>query len=413
MSAFVKLNKQDAFVAPYTAHRRFSVASTLNSGSVGTTFFLGTRNSGSIFNTSEDTSNGEYRSLIFDSVNHLYFSNFVTASQESGSYENYNQSTLYVSRSISHTNGENVFVVSVAAQRIGEAINPSTFSFSSASLNIYDNGEGVLLVSQSVNLNQIVLIDQLSSSIVYDTQSEQYNIATIDTGGTYMTFAPNATYLLSNGWSIQDITYDGLEANSPFFLDTSNQTGSISDPNYLVYLDIAPDDTLKTSATDKVKFQDASSTDPFTITFVSSSVSQSLVARIAAQSQSLSAGEYVGNIFYPHGIAVVTDSNLAAHLWYAEQYSSSFSFENSYTIFEHQYRCRIKENEFNLSQNPSVKSGSNGDVYDYVTGSFFQPYITTVGLYNDSNELIAVGKLGQPVPKSRYTDMTFVIKFDA
>jgi len=52
-------------------------------------------------------------------------------------------------------------------------------------------------------------------------------------------------------------------------------------------------------------------------------------------------------------------------------------------------------------------------VYDFATGSYFQPYVTTIGLYNDANELVAVGKLAQPVPKSRYTDMTFVVKFDS
>ena len=47
-----------------------------------------------------------------------------------------------------------------------------------------------------------------------------------------------------------------------------------------------------------------------------------------------------------------------------------------------------------------------------VTGSAFQPYITTVGLYNDANELIAVGKMGQPIPKSANTEMTIVVKID-
>jgi ELWxxDGT repeat protein len=58
-------------------------------------------------------------------------------------------------------------------------------------------------------------------------------------------------------------------------------------------------------------------------------------------------------------------------------------------------------------------SEGRGYVYDFATGSYFQPYVTTIGLYNDANELVAVGKLAQPVPKSRYTDMTFVVKFDS
>jgi len=50
--------------------------------------------------------------------------------------------------------------------------------------------------------------------------------------------------------------------------------------------------------------------------------------------------------------------------------------------------------------------------YDYVTGSFFTPYISTVGLYNENNELLVVGKLSNPIPISQYTDTTIVINFD-
>ena len=66
----------------------------------------------------------------------------------------------------------------------------------------------------------------------------------------------------------------------------------------------------------------------------------------------------------------------------------------------------------NFTQNPSSIKSSDGILKDNVTGSSFNPYITTVGLYNDSNELLAVAKLGQPLPKSEDTDMTFVIKLD-
>jgi hypothetical protein len=51
-------------------------------------------------------------------------------------------------------------------------------------------------------------------------------------------------------------------------------------------------------------------------------------------------------------------------------------------------------------------------MYDFVTGSDFAPYVTTIGLYNEKQELLAVGKLAQPVPTSRTTDMTFYINID-
>lgn len=92
--------------------------------------------------------------------------------------------------------------------------------------------------------------------------------------------------------------------------------------------------------------------------------------------------------------------------------SFSVSFKNEHIIYENEVRCTIKESEFNLSYNPSLQSGSNGDIQYFATGSNFSPYVTTLGLYNDSNELLAVAKFGKPLLISPDTDMTFVVKYD-
>jgi hypothetical protein len=76
--------------------------------------------------------------------------------------------------------------------------------------------------------------------------------------------------------------------------------------------------------------------------------------------------------------------------------------------------------------NPSLISGSNftnpllsssslnrsGQMYDFATGSSFAPYVTTVGLYNENQELLAVAKLSQPLPTSRTTDTSILINLD-
>ena len=40
------------------------------------------------------------------------------------------------------------------------------------------------------------------------------------------------------------------------------------------------------------------------------------------------------------------------------------------------------------------------------------PYVTTVGLYNESNDLLVVAKMSQPIPVSQFTDTTIVVNFD-
>ena len=123
----------------------------------------------------------------------------------------------------------------------------------------------------------------------------------------------------------------------------------------------------------------------------------------------------VGNIIYQHGLVVLTDSaSLGGNIYdYTRATDVTCSFSSSYTIHETQYKTTIRENEFTFSQNPTIISGStDGTLYDYVTGSFFQPYVTTIGLYDNNQNLLAVGKLSQPYPLSRTTDTTFYINLD-
>jgi hypothetical protein len=73
---------------------------------------------------------------------------------------------------------------------------------------------------------------------------------------------------------------------------------------------------------------------------------------------------------------------------------------------------RPRSSEFNYSENPSFISGSTGEV---LYPSFInnpQTYITTVGLYNDNNELLAVAKLSRPLPKDFTKEALIRVKLD-
>jgi len=153
-----------------------------------------------------------------------------------------------------------------------------------------------------------------------------------------------------------------------------------------------------------------------------------------------------GNIFYQHGVAVITSDTDPLNDGYdfadyggavygltdpiiARNFVTSSnvtcSFSSSFTIYETQYKCTVRENEFNFTLNSSITSGStqisssvgtfftpNQFVYDFSTGSYFSPYVTTVGLYDDDKNLLAVGKLSQPLPISPTTDTTILINID-
>ena len=53
-----------------------------------------------------------------------------------------------------------------------------------------------------------------------------------------------------------------------------------------------------------------------------------------------------------------------------------------------------------------------GKYEGFVTHSLFRPYVTTIGLYNDDNELLVVGKLAKAVKLSDDYEMNFIVRFD-
>lgn len=123
-----------------------------------------------------------------------------------------------------------------------------------------------------------------------------------------------------------------------------------------------------------------------------------------------------GIINYSHGTIVFSNngaSSLIDALLLNGTNNITCSFQSSRTIFETQYKCTIRPEEFNFSLNPTLISGSTeGTVYNFVTSSYFAPYVTTVGFYNENQELLMVAKLGQPLPTSTTTDTTILVNID-
>ena len=174
-----------------------------------------------------------------------------------------------------------------------------------------------------------------------------------------------------------------------------------------------------------------------------------------------------GNVFYNQGIIVLTKNSAAKLLnnW-------ELSYKSTQTIYEHEYLLISNEDEFNVSTNPtavievgretSFITGSdnkiyktttnpgvkyirkkstleNGNILDYrftgsysgsnsasyggfehyelsssvdSTGSFLLPFITTIGLYDDDCQLVAVTKLPQPIKSESDMPVNFIVRFD-
>jgi hypothetical protein len=92
--------------------------------------------------------------------------------------------------------------------------------------------------------------------------------------------------------------------------------------------------------------------------------------------------------------------------------AGSFALNSQETITSDYVFIRARNSEFNYSENPSFISGSTGEV---IYSNFInspQVYITTVGMYNDSNDLLAVAKMSRPLLKDFTKEALVRVKLD-
>ncbi|MGI9554567.1 MAG: hypothetical protein ACR2M6_01230 [Vampirovibrionia bacterium] len=144
----------------------------------------------------------------------------------------------------------------------------------------------------------------------------------------------------------------------------------------------------------------------------------------------------VGLLYYQAGIAVLTasvfdgefgapgatydTSSIDAVLTGSEISSSCDGIRNRWTDCDYNnttelnstiYFCRAGSNEFNYSSNPTYLSGSKIRVKNESTDAP-SSYITTIGLYSEDNELLAVAKVSEPLKKDPTNELTLRVRLD-
>lgn len=145
-----------------------------------------------------------------------------------------------------------------------------------------------------------------------------------------------------------------------------------------------------------------------------------------------SGSEVYGNIFYEHGLVVLTKNvETSSYQTY------NLNFNSTHTIYENEIFISIPESQLNVSTNPSAITEYSGSLFvkkDFVsytnpsvsgsfddyfnigladpTGSYLRPYITTIGFYNRDNELLLVAKLARPTKKLPDYPLNFIVRYD-
>jgi hypothetical protein len=95
----------------------------------------------------------------------------------------------------------------------------------------------------------------------------------------------------------------------------------------------------------------------------------------------------------------------------ANSTSGSFNLQSSETVSSRYFFTRVKNSEFNYTSNPSIIDENGNLLYTTLINNP-QTYVTTVGMYNDNNELLAVAKLSKPLTKDFTKEALIRIKLD-
>lgn len=137
-----------------------------------------------------------------------------------------------------------------------------------------------------------------------------------------------------------------------------------------------------------------------------------------------------GNVFYRSG-EIVVSSPLRKYNSGSGIFGNTFdlSYKGTHTIYENEVLVRVPKDQFNVSMNPTAnfrptskgEKGCNPHQRDMLTGEYrkhmfisgtAKPYITTIGLYNEHAQLLAIGKPSQAIQKRDDVDMNFIVRWD-
>lgn len=119
---------------------------------------------------------------------------------------------------------------------------------------------------------------------------------------------------------------------------------------------------------------------------------------------------HIGNVFSKQGLVIVSTPDYRFNDIIATPYTASY--RSTKTIYEMGVVAKIDSGDFNMSSNLSLTADDDITYKSFASSSTFAPYITTIGLYDNSGQLLAIGKLAQPVKKRSDVDMNFLIRID-
>jgi len=123
-------------------------------------------------------------------------------------------------------------------------------------------------------------------------------------------------------------------------------------------------------------------------------------------------GLFTGFQKYQYTSSANTDQQHNLSMWKTIESASEFVARSQEDVTSAHYFCRVKNGDYNFSTNPTFTYTGSGQLRHSTMVRDPQVYVTTVGLYNDDNELVATAKLSKPLLKNFTRESLIKVKLE-
>ena len=428
MRTYKALTTKDVVITPFDASKGFALSLNECTGSINQIEFYTGKNTNFLNNQNNSGINSsQFNALTYNSIKQLYYTNYISSSMnpsqsnpvedievrtlipgvqnpienfdryvgrlDNPRYDNYLQSTTTQSRYINTASNANIGVISIPSKLYGENIIPQTFEFRFTSsvgsfdkFDVKDDGDGNLheypdgfnTPSTRLYCGNIFYAHGIA---VFTSGALADEFKNIDSSLSSPTLAQldNKCLFYSSSYRIYESSYECTAAEDEFSY-TLNPTALMA----LNQLSTA-NNALISSVTTNIGNGTPGVYENVQLTTTTGNGSGGLVTI------TITGTDGVGTIT---GITVTKRG-------YGYQEGDQLSTNDFPTL------------TFTLKKEAFYITSKNGDIYhDFATGSYFTPYATTVGLYDNDKNLLAVGKLSRPTPISKFVDTTIIVNYD-
>jgi len=428
MAIFKQFNTNEVVITPFGANKRFAYSSSQVSASdVGIEYYQGLQGPYTSGSNPTGFTSVLDKVLVFNSTKQLYYSNFLTASTGDNlpsqslipgvnrsfdrnvgittgpRFDNFLQSSVTQSRFFSQFSASTAIngpsVISIPSKLFGEKIPCEQFQFEYTSSDfthslVKDDGEGNLLAQQTDGAGGFSVTHSVGQ-IFYSQGIAVLTGGPNDPGqlrllGSQVGYDGNMTSQM-NSSSIQFSSSITIRENQYKCVIRDNEFSYTTNPS-----------SLRPSG--EVSLEENALLPSIDITGVSpgdGNKNNIVPTTITGTGTGL-----VLNIVITNN---VISSIIAINSGRGYNYGDKVTFPG--TLLGGNGTATIIFELGGLT-NTSFSDNPNQVYYDFCTGSIFSPYVTQIGLYNESNELVVVGRLSNAIPISLTTDTTFVINFD-